>query len=202
MKKTLLFISLILLIIFFSYNYRLYTIEGSSMNYGLTEGDRVLCDRQFQRIERGDLLVFEKLDSSDNTLFIKRCAALPGDKFFQKNRSFYLQVDGDSRKTYRLAQKYDLELADTDDGYFIKDPYLKYYGVVHNWRLSGPKVLTTIPMMKLGNGEYYMLGDYRDNSEDSRFFGSVGRKQILSKVIYLFKRPIGWMDLLKIKEVD
>ena len=182
--------------------YRLYRIDGTSMNYGLLEGDRVLCIRHFDAIERGDLLVADHAGGRQKQLFIKRCAALPGDRFFQKDRSFYLQVGGDSQATRQLARSYDLEAVSTREGYFIKDPYLKYYGVVHNWRLEGPKVLTTIPMRTVEPGHYYLLGDYRDNSEDSRFFGAVPRERIYSKVIYILKKPKGWTDLLRIKEAD
>jgi len=200
-KKSLLLLVIVGAWLLFD-TYRLYRVEGTSMNYGLVEGDRVLCDRHFDAIERGDLLVADHAGDTQKQLFIKRCAALPGDRFFQKERSFYLQIGGDSQKTWQLAQSYDLEAASTKEGYFIKDPYLKYYGVVHNWRLEGPKVLTTIPMHTVEPDHYYLLGDYRDNSEDSRFFGAVPRERVYSKVIYIFKKPKGWMDLLRIKEAD
>ena len=201
-KKGFWILLLVSVVLFLFGKYRLYRIEGTSMNYGLLEGDRVLCDRRISSIERGDLLVAGYADDNHTELFIKRCAALPGDRFFQKERSFYLQLDGDSQKTRQMAQSYDLNVISTKEGYFIKDPYLKYYGVVHNWRLEGPKVLTTIPLSTVEPGHYYLLGDYRDNSEDSRFFGAVLREDIHSKVIYIFKRPKGWEELLRIKEAD
>ncbi len=192
---------LIGLILFWS-KYRLYSIEGTSMNYGLVEGDRVLCDRHFSSIHRGDLLVVDHNKDPRKGLYIKRCAALPGDRFFQKERSFYLQIDGDSSRTQQLAQSYDLEAVLTKEGYFIKDPYLKYYGVAHNWRLEGPVVLTEIPLSAVEPEHYYLLGDYRDNSEDSRFFGAIPRDRIYSKVIYIFKKSRSWMHLLEIEEAD
>jgi len=201
-KKSLWVLIIIAAALFLFGNYRLYRIEGTSMNYGLLEGDRVLCDRRIDSIERGDLLVAGYADDNHSQLFIKRCAALPGDRFFQKERSFYLQLEGDSEKTKEMAQAYDLEAVASKEGYFIKDPYLKYYGVVHNWRLEGPEVLTSIPLSTVEPGHYYLLGDYRDNSEDSRFFGAVPRERIYSKVIYIFKRPKGWKALLQIKEAD
>ena len=63
-------------------------------------------------------------------------------------------------------------------------------------------MLTTIPLTTVEPDHYYLLGDYRDNSEDSRFFGAVPRERIYSKVIYIPKRPKAWMELLKIKEAD
>ena len=194
----------ILLILFLagSYFIRIYKIDGTSMNYGLTEGDMVFTYRQFDLIHRGDMLVMKHPLDPEDRLYIKRCAALPGDLFFQKERSFYLQIDSNSTKTYQLALSHDLQLVSTNKGYFIKDPYLKYYGVVHNWRLKVPKVLTQLPATIVKSDHYYMLGDYRDNSADSRFFGAVPQKWIYSKVIFIFKWPRDWMMLINIKEAD
>jgi signal peptidase I len=79
---------------------------------------------------------------------------------------------------------------------------MKYYGAIHNWRLKVPYELTHLPLTTVKEGHYLMLGDYRDNSADSRFFGTVPRNWISSKAIYIFKRPRTWEMLINIKEVD
>jgi len=200
MKKF--FFSLFVLFLIGAYSIRIYKIDGRSMNYGLIEGDMVLTYRQFDTIDRGDMLVMKHPLDPEDRLYLKRCAALPGDKFFQKERSFYLQIEGNSIKTKHLALSHDLQAVSTQYGYFIKDPYLKYYGVVHNWRLQVPKELTKLPLTTVSPDHYLMLGDFRDNSADSRFFGAVPRKWIFSKIIYVFKKPGNWMTLINIKEAE
>ncbi len=200
MKKFILPILILFSVSF--YMLRLYKISGTSMNYGLIEGDIVLTYRQFDVIHRGDMLVIKHPLDPEGRLYIKRCAALPGDKYFQKERSFYLQPEGNSTRTKVLAQTYDLQAVQTKDGYFLKDPYLKYYGAVHNWRLRVPKVLTQLPVTTVKPKHYFMLGDFRDNSADSRFFGAVPRSWIFSKVIYVFKKPRTWQELITVKEAD
>jgi len=202
MKKTFFVLAMMFLAATLFYTLRLYKLNGTSMNYGLTEGDMVLCYRQFDTIHRGDMLVIKHSKDPKDRLYIKRCAALPGDSFFQEDRSFFLQIESNSTKTKQLADTHDLQAVKTKHGYFLKDPYLKYYGVVHNRRLEVPWQLTTIPLTKVQPGYYYMLGDYRDNSADSRFFGAVPRNWIFSKAIFIFKRPKDWMTLINIKEVD
>ncbi len=184
------------------YFMRIYKIDGTSMNYGLIDGDIVLTYRQFDSIHRGDMLVMKHPLDPEDRLYIKRCAALPGDIFFQKERSFYLQTEGNSTKTKQLAFSHDLQAVSTQYGYFIKDPYLKYYGVVHNWRLQVPKELTQLPLTRVPSDHYLMLGDFRDNSADSRFFGAVPRNWIFSKVIYVLKKPRNWMTLINIEEAE
>ena len=202
MKKiTLLLIPIFILSTLF-YFFHVYKIDGTSMNYGLVDGDIVLSKHYFDSINRGDLLVVRHPQDPEMRLYIKRCAALPSDRFFQNERSFFLQIKGDSDKTYQLAQTHDLEAISTKEGYFIKDPYLKYYAVVHNWRLKVPKVLTELPVTTVSADHYFMLGDYRDNSADSRFFGAVPYEWVRSKVIYIFKKPRDWMMLINIKETD
>ena len=199
MKKIL---SVIVLILALFYLFRIYRIDGTSMNYGLIENNMIISYRQFSSIERGDLLVIKHPLDPENRLYIKRCAALPGDIYFERERSFYLQIDGNSSKTGLLADSHDLESFKTEQGYFLKDPYLKYYGVVPNWRLTVPKVLTELPVTKVKKDHYLMLGDYRDNSADNRFFGAVPRSWIFSKVIFIFKVPRSWSELINIKEAD
>jgi signal peptidase I len=201
MKKIILPIFILLAVILF-YTLRIYKITGTSMNYGLIEGDMVLTYRQFDAIKRGDMLVIKHPLDPEDRLYIKRCAALPGDRFFQKERSFYLQIEANSTKTKQLALSYDLQAVSTRYGYFIKDPYLKYYGIVHNWRLQVPKELTKLPLTTVSPGHYLMLGDFRDNSADSRFFGAVPRNWIFSKVIYVFKKPKDWITLINIEEAE
>jgi len=202
MKKFLFPLLTVMIALVLFYTLRIYKIDGTSMNYGLVEGDYVLAYRQFGSIERGDMLVIKHPLDPQGRLYIKRCAALPGDRFFEKNRIFYLQIDGDSEKTKALALNHDLEAVDTKEGFFLKEPYGKYYGIVHNRRLTVPVVLTSLPVTTVQDDHYYMLGDYRDNSADSRFFGAVPRAWVFSKIIWVLKKPRDWKTLINIKEAD
>ena len=199
MKKYL-FILLLLIALFISF--RIYKIDGTSMNYGLVEGDIVLSTHFFDTIQRGDLLVIRHPLDPKQRLYIKRCAALPGDRYFEQKRMFYLQIEGSSEKTEALGRQYGLTLVKRAEGYFIKEPYAKYFGVVHDWRLSVPGELASLPLATVDQGHYLMLGDFRDNSADSRFFGAVPKAWVMSKVIGIFKHPRNWRELLEIKEAD
>jgi len=199
MKK---YLFLLFLFVALFVSFRIYRIDGTSMNYGLVDGDIVISTHFYNAIERGDLLVIRHPLDPEQRLYIKRCAALPGDRYFEEGRMFYLQIAGDSNRTRRLAMKYGLSLVERKEGYFIREPYAKYYGVVHDWRLSVPHELTALPLKTVAPQHYLMLGDFRDNSADSRFFGAVPEKWIMSKVIGIFKHPRNWQELLEIKEAD
>jgi len=74
--------------------------------------------------------------------------------------------------------------------------------VVHDWGLRVPSVLTSLPLTTVPPHHYLVMGDFRDNSADSRFFGSVPKEWVMSKVIVILKRPRSWRELLEIKEAD
>jgi len=133
-------------------------------------------------------------------LYIKRCLAVGGDVIFQKKRAFYLQLEGNSTKTYNYAKKYTLTYTLTPSGYFLKDPYVHYYAVTHNKALEVPKELESYPVTKIKPNHYFVAGDYRDNSTDSRFYDAVPQKWLQSKVIYILKKPHSWEELIKIRE--
>ncbi len=195
--KGITFVLLLVLIYFL----RIYKIEGTSMNYGLIEDDIVLSSRYISSIKRGDMLVVKHPLDPQNRLYIKRCA-VGGDRFFQKERSFYLQIEANSTKTKEFAILYNLDFVSVKEGYFIKDPYRKYYAIVHDWNLLVPPPLENIAPTTLTPEYYYMLGDFRDNSADSRIFGAVPRSWVESKIIYIFQKSRDWVYLLNIKEVD
>ncbi len=184
------------------YFFRIYRIDGTSMNYGLTDGDVVISVRKFSKIDRGELFVIRHPEDTEGRLYIKRCAALPGDSFFEKERLFYLQLESNSTKTLQTALMYDLSYVKSPDGYFLKEPYQKYYGIVHDWQLLVPSELRSLPLQRVEQDHYLMLGDFRDNSADSRFFGAVPKEWIRSKVVLILKHPRSWDALLSIEEAD
>jgi signal peptidase I len=203
MKKRLVYLFIIAAIVIPSVWFlRIYEIDGTSMNYGLVEGDIVVCSTHIGTIRRGDMLVVRHPLDPYGRLYIKRVAALPGDSWFQKRRRFYLQLESNSALTLRYALRYDLHAQKTPYGYFLEEPYAKYYGIVHNRNLTVPSFLSDSDIQRIKPEHYLMLGDYRDNSADSRFFGAVPRDWIFSKVILVIKFPHAWEELLQIKEAD
>ncbi|MFK7901245.1 MAG: signal peptidase I [Nitratireductor sp.] len=113
--------------------------------------------------ERGDVAVF-KLPSNPSIDYIKRVVGLPGDKIQMKQGVLF--INGTEVKKERIADYVDPELGTSVPMYKETLPN----GVEH----------TTLDLTPLGNGDntgvfevpaghYFMMGDNRDNSLDSRF---------------------------------
>jgi len=188
---------------------RVYRITDISMNYTLVEGDWVVVENltggihvpswffyldahlynREEGIERGDLLAFRH--PLERRLYLKRCVALPGDRIFQRDKTLFLQIGGDSEKTRLFARKYGVELFFDEDGFWLVAPYSKFYTITHLKGVTGPPELIDYPKRRIPPHHYFLMGDFRDNSTDSRFFGPVSYDRIYYKVWLILKRSRG-----------
>ncbi|WP_457605225.1 signal peptidase I [Nitratifractor sp.] len=199
---------------------RPYRVSDISMNYSLIDGDLVwvenltagihvpswgfYIDRHLwsreEGIHRGDILAFRH--PLDRRLYLKRCVALPGDRLFEKHKDFYLQIGGDSARTAEYADRFGLERVSIDGEWWLKNPYTRFYSVVHNARVVGPRELIDYPVTTVPPHRYFMMGDYRDNSTDSRFFGPVPYDFIYYRVFAVWQKSRSLEELGAIRQLE
>ena len=157
-------------------------IPSGSMKPTLLEGDRIFVER-FSRFyatpERGDIMVFyppfTELKNTPWKLFsrltgffckdiayIKRVVGMPGDKFEVKQ-------DKDGKSTVYINDKP------------LDEPYIRSvydYTVCTEAMYCGPFIIP--------EGEYFMMGDNRGNSQDSRYWGTLPKERFVGKAVFLF----------------
>ena len=199
---------------------RLYRVSDISMNYTLMDGDLVwvenltigvhvpsfffYVDRHFwsreEGIHRGDILAFRH--PLDRRLYLKRCVALPGDRVMERAKHFYLQIGGDGNRTRAFAERTRLPLVYLDGQWWLKDPYAGVYDVVHVASVTGPPELIDYPATTIPPHRYFMMGDFRDNSTDSRFFGPVPYDYIYYRVFEVWQKSRGLKELASIRHFD
>ncbi len=149
-----------------------YRIPSPSMVDTLQVGDRVLVDRvgyHLKEIEHGDIVVFRyPLDTS--VVFIKRVVGLPGDELVARDGSLW-------RNGERLVEPYvhttngatdPTEPAGRIEGTTMSDP----------WSLARPY---TVPP-----GTYFMMGDNRTDSDDSRVWGPVPEANVIGEGFFIY----------------
>ena len=126
-------------------------VNGPSMMNTLKNGDNIILDKisyRFHDPERFDIIVFPVANEEKN--YIKRIIGLPGETVQVLNGFVYI-TDADG-KFYELEESYGAEIMLDEAGNY----------------------LTTAPV-KLGEDEYFVLGDNRNDSIDSRRIGPIPR---------------------------
>ncbi|MCD4696969.1 MAG: signal peptidase I [Bacteroidales bacterium] len=178
-------------------NFRTYLVLGESDLPSFISGDKVIINRSAydltlpftdQRIfpwrnpNRGDMILcyFKKNENKD--FWLKRIIGMPGDTIRIKNNKIFinrkqLKYEILKKETFRDYNQNEFgEIIAIESGYGLKHlvTYSETENILSNF---GPLVIT--------NGHYFVLGDNRVNSLDSRFLGLVPRQKIFGK--YLFR---------------
>jgi signal peptidase I len=144
-----------------------FYIPSGSMLPTLQVGDRIIVDKlsyRFHDPERGDIVVFARPPLEDQAYadLVKRVVGLPGETISSQNGAVY--IDGK-----RLVEPWLPPGPESQTGSLAG-------GDSHpEFDLPGP--------VKIPPGEYYVMGDNRMNSEDSRFFGPIPKSLIVGRAV-------------------
>lgn len=142
-------------------------IHEESMEPNFTEGDRVLSFR-LSKINRGDVIIF-KAPNKSNKYYIKRVIGIPGDDISYRKDQLY--INGEHQKENYLK---DFQSSQQHQSNFTKSFTLK----------------KLLDVDAVPNDKYFVLGDNRSISEDSRTYGFISRSSIVG-VVFIRFWPIG-----------
>jgi signal peptidase I len=169
-----------------------FQIPSESMENTLLIGDYLLVDKlqyggggiwdwvmPYRQVRRGDIVVFH-YPVHPSQHFVKRVVGVPGDRVRLINRQVYV------------------------NGTLLKEPYVVHSAPVHDpFRDEFPRLNIPVPglegawwlqMKKLvedgalivPEGHYFVLGDNRDESLDSRYWGFVPRENIIGRPLLIY----------------
>lgn len=169
-----------------------FQIPSESMENTLLIGDYLLVDKlryggdgfwdhfvPYRSVRRGDIIVF-RYPVNPTQHFVKRVVGVPGDRVRLINRQVYV------------------------NGVPLREPYVRYTSRVHDvFRDEFPRLNLSVPglegtwwlqMKKLVDegqliipeGHYFVLGDNRDESLDSRYWGFVPKENVIGRPLLIY----------------
>jgi signal peptidase I len=168
-----------------------YVIPTGSMEDTLLIGDHLLVDKMafaptgvvskhllpYSDVKRGDIIVF-RYPVDITMTFVKRAMGIPGDRIRIVNKQVY-------RNGVKLDEPYKVHKSDQIDPYrdnFPSEPNSMVYpgamDMLQNHVVNGEVVVPP--------GTIFAMGDNRDSSLDSRYWGFVPRENIIGKPLIIY----------------
>jgi signal peptidase I len=133
-----------------------------------------------ERPKRGDIVVF-RYPLNEKTHFVKRCVAVGGDVITIKDKVLYIKPHEGNE--YIRANYPKENIVDMSGTLWVKNPYMsKFPGIQTDENIKNdgtyPEQVFNFPPIQLEDDYFFMMGDNRDHSNDSRFWGPVPYKLI------------------------
>ncbi len=183
-------------------------VPTGSMQPTIVEGDRIWVDKlaydlriplthislhRFADPQRGDVVVFDSAASGKT--MVKRVIGMPGDSVAMVNN--HLVINGQ-------AADYQLLEDDSSRWVMIEQSLAGQHTIAIQPDIASP--MASFPEVVVPEGQYLVLGDNRDNSADSRYYGFIPRDEIIgrsSKIVlslnydnYYLPRGERWFKVL------
>jgi signal peptidase I len=154
-----------------------FKIPTGSMENNLLIGDHLLVDKfvfgptatsleravlPVRQIRRGDIVVFKYPDDPERD-FIKRVIGLPGETVELRNKKVYI------------------------DGRPLDEPYVHFLEPASDYgEITSSDVRENYHPVRVPEDQYFVMGDNRDNSQDSRYWGFLPRSYIKGKALMIY----------------
>jgi signal peptidase I len=184
-------ITILLLLFLTTFLVQAFVIPTGSMEDTLLIGDHLLVDKladapggpiskyilPYLDVKRGDIIVFRYPTDIQQT-FVKRCMGVPGDRIHIVNKQVYINDKP-------LVEPYKYNKTDYIDSYrdnFPGEPNVTLErGAVEMLEHNVENGEVVVPP-----NSYFAMGDNRDSSWDSRYWGFVPRQNIIGKPLIIY----------------
>ena len=182
-------VTLVLLVFITTTLAQTFVIPSQSMEDTLMVGDHILVDKltyapsgpisryllPYAQVQRGDIVIFRYPEDIQQT-FVKRVIGIPGDHIRMENKQVYLNGQP-VRESYKFIRSGYDAYRDT----FPIPGYSANAGGAQMLEKHVVKEEVVVP-----DNCYFVMGDNRDSSLDSRFWGFVPRENIIGKPLLIY----------------
>lgn len=172
--------TVLFVLVFTSYIAQATQVPTESMKPTIMVGDHFFLDklgfranypefiRRFlppRQIDRGDIVAFRS-PTDQSIPFVKRVIGAPGDKLEIRNKSVYIN----DRK---IDEPYKIHV---DSSIYSEE----------GWTPEDLRIRDSYGPVTLPPDSYFVMGDNRDNSNDSRFWGTITRDHVIGKPLFVY----------------
>ena len=166
----------------------LFVISGSSMETDFHSGQIVVVSRIglfTGRYKRGDPMVIKFPGDPEHKKYIKRLIGLPQEAVEIKNNSVYVN-------STKIIETYIQIVNEEDLPYYYADPNWEKEAIALH--AQGKVLIKPSLITKLAADGYFLMGDNRENSNDSRNWGAAGKSDMVGPVRFILGQIVsgGW----------
>jgi len=185
---------LIFVLVIRSFIFEPFRIPSGSMMPTLLEGDFIFVKKYSYGLrlpvietkiietgspERGDVIVF-RLPSDPSINYIKRVIGLPGDEVVYERQR--LTING---RAVSLSAR---DIAHNGVPIYVED----LDGRVHDILVENPRQSRRDGTYRVPKGQYFVMGDNRDRSKDSRFISAIPEQYLVGEAVRIWMHFIPW----------
>lgn len=164
-------VALFVVVLLFTFVFRLVTVDGPSMNNTLQHGDRLIISHLFYTPKTGDVVVLQNANSTEfPDPIIKRVIATEGETVDIDPETWTVSVTDKDGNVTVLDESYvnrvdgNMRIGTYGDSFFYKNV------------ITESEYPHTVP-----EGHVFVMGDNRNHSLDSRLLGDIDERMILGK---------------------
>ena len=174
-----------------------FQIPSESMENTLLVGDYLLVSKlcygggfadhlmPYQKIEHGDIIVFHyPVDPTQH--FVKRVIGLPGDRLRLVEKKVWINGKPVDEPYVRFLEPPNNMFRDN-----FPRTDIPAFGLEGKWWLEMRKLVEDGELI-VPEGHYFVMGDNRDNSQDSRYWGFVPRENIIGRPLVIYWLVRDW----------
>ena len=130
--------------------------------------------------ERGDVMVF-RFPHDPSINFIKRVVGLPGDKIEYKDKRVHI-----NGVPVPLDPKTESDFQEVSQNKYPGKRFVETFGTNSHEIIVDPNKRSTKTRYSVPEGHYFVMGDNRDHSNDSRYWGFVPEGNIIGKAFFIW----------------
>lgn len=190
-----------------SFAYEPFRIPSGSLKPTLLVGDFILVNKFYYGIrlpiihkkiltinepKRGDIVVFREPPTESRDL-IKRVIGIPGDRVSYKDKVLYIN----GKEISQAFEKYGTDHDENLKPWEVVQKHENLYGIEHSIYQIPGRVNDDFDVV-VPQGKYFMMGDNRDDSADSRVWGFLPEENIIGKATRIWmsydspQHPVRW----------